>query len=90
MAVLVHGKSLSLHIRKSYGHGDLSNMKGSVPAYVNHYSEIRLITSGVGVIADIYDFLACNLQPLIVATGKSRLTLFSVTSSVMSSVICTW
>ena len=86
MAVMGHGKSLSLRSHKSCVHGDWWNVKGIVCSYVGHYSDIRLITSGFGVIAEILDFLACNLQPLIVATGKTRLTLLSVTAS----VICTW
>jgi len=85
-AVLGHGKSLLLHSRKSCGHGDPCHVKGSVYTYIGHHCDIRHITSGFGVIAEICHFLACNAQALIVSTGKTRLTLLSVTSS----VICTW
>jgi len=40
-------------------------MKGSVPTYVNYYSDIRLITSGFGAIAEIRDSIECSVQALI-------------------------
>ena len=70
MAVLGHGKSLSLRIRKSYGHGDWWNVKGMVCTYVALYSDIRLITSGFGAIAENRDFIECNIQALIWRTGS--------------------
>ena len=87
MAVLGHAKSLSLRSHKSCGHGRWWSVKGSVCTYVGHYKDIRLFSYGFGVIAEICDFLACNVQALIVATGKSRLTLLSVTSSVICTAI---
>jgi len=69
MAVLGHGKSVSLRSRKSCVHGDWWNVKGIVYTYVGHYSDIRLITSGFGAIAESRDFIECNIQAL--GHGKS-------------------
>ena len=74
MAVLGQGKSLCLRSHKSCGQGDWRNVKGSVCPYVGHYSDIRLITSGFGAIAETRDFIECNIQALIWrywVTGKA-------------------
>ena len=42
-----------------------------VPAYVNHYSDIRLITSGLGAIAESCDFIECNINMAVLGHGKS-------------------
>jgi len=65
MAVLGHGKSLCLRSHKSCVHGDGWNVKGIVGTYVGHYSDIRLFTSGFGVIAESRDSIECNIQALI-------------------------
>jgi len=69
-----HGKSLSLSSHKSCGHGDWWNVKGNVCTYVGHYSDIRLITSGFGAIAESRNSIECNIQVLIWrywVTGKA-------------------
>jgi len=74
MAVLGQVKSLSLRSHKSCVHGDWWNVKGIVCAYVGHYSDVRLITSGFGPIAEIRDSIECNIQALIFrycVTGKA-------------------
>ena len=75
-ALSVHGdgKSLSLSSHQSCGHGDWWNVKVSVCPYVSHYSDIRLITSGFGAIAESRDFIECKIQALIWrywVTGKA-------------------
>jgi len=74
MAVLVHGKSLCLRSHKSCVHEDWWNVKGIVCAYVGHYSDIRLITSGFGAVAASRDSIECNIQALLRrywVTGKA-------------------
>jgi len=49
-------------------------VKGSVCTYVGRYTDIRLITSGFGAIAESRDFIECNIQALIWrywVTGKA-------------------
>ena len=73
------GKSLSLRSHKSCGHGDWWNVKGSVCTYVSHYSDIRLFTSGFGVIAESRDsseMQYTGLNTAVVGHGK-RLSLHS-------------
>jgi len=65
MAVLGHGKSLSLRSHKSCGHGDWWNVKGIVCTYVGRYSDIRLFTSGFGAIAECRNSIECNIQAFI-------------------------
>jgi len=74
MAVLGHGKSLSLRSHKSCGHGGWWNVNGSVCTYVGHYSDIWLFTSGFFVIAEICNSLEMQytgLNTAVVGHGKT-------------------